>query len=190
MNIRNSIIVLFLLTSSIFATEVNSTQAIKQEGIKYIKTLGMALKSELKKRMQEDKSGLKAAEFCANKASEITANINNSLPKNIKVRRTALKYRNEVNKPDTTDIKVMQYYINKIKENNFSPKDIKVVDVNGTKRVYKPLIVQQVCLKCHGSNISPQIKEQISKFYPHDKAIGFKKGDLRGVIVAEIKDKK
>jgi len=62
-----------------------------------------------------------------------------------------------------------------------------VVKVGDTYRVYKPLPTGKVCLKCHGTNIDPKIAETIKKFYPKDQATGFKEGDLRGVIVAEIK---
>jgi hypothetical protein len=46
--------------------------------------------------------------------------------------------------------------------------------------------MEAACLKCHGESISPEINTMIQKQYPNDKAIGFKEGELRGVIVAEI----
>ncbi len=184
---KRLILATLLFSSAIFANEANNTMAIKQEGIKYIKMLGMALKSEVKKHMQADKSGVEALTFCVDKAAKITAEVNSKLPENVRVRRTALKLRNPANKADETDTKVMQEYVAKIKEGKFSPKDITVVEVNNTYRVYKPLVTGKVCLKCHGENIDPKLSEVIKKYYPHDEATGFKKGDLRGVIVAEIK---
>ncbi len=183
-----------ILSTAIFATEANTTaanaqMAIKQEGVKYIKMLGKALQGEMKKHMQADKSGLEAVKFCSEKARELGKEINSKLPENVRVRRTSLKIRDPKNKPDETDIKVMQSYLEKMKEGKFNPKDIQVVEVNGTKRVYKPLVVGKACLKCHGSNISPEIAEVIKKNFPEDKAVGFKEGDLRGVVVAEIKQK-
>ena len=173
-----------LLLSSAVAEEPAS---IKQEGVKYIKMLGGALKSELKKHLQADKTGLETINFCSTKAQAITAEVNEKLPKYAKIRRTALKVRNLANTPDDTDKKVMQSYEAKIKEGRFDPKDIEVVKVGDTYRVYKPLLAQKVCLKCHGTNIDSKIAETIKKYYPKDQATGFKEGDLRGVIVAEIK---
>ncbi|RUM73474.1 MAG: hypothetical protein DSZ10_03185 [Sulfurovum sp.] len=176
-----------LTVATLSAAQNNDILPVKQEGVKYIKMLGGALKSELKKHLQADKTGLEAINFCATKAQAITAEVNEKLPKYAKIRRTALKVRNLANTPDDTDKKVMQSYEAKIKEGRFDPKDIEVVKVGDTYRVYKPLLAQKVCLKCHGTNIDPKIAETIKKYYPKDQATGFKEGDLRGVIVAEIK---
>jgi len=180
-----------LLISTAMAADMNTTEplTVKQEGIKYIKMLGGALKTELKAHMMADKTGLSAAGFCASKATKLTAEVNAKLPSYAKVRRTAIKLRNNSNNTaDTLDTKVMHEYIAAIEAKTFTPKDIKViVDANVT-RVYKPLITKAVCLKCHGSNISKEIKDVITSAYPHDKAIDFKEGSLRGVIVAEINE--
>ncbi len=176
--------------TSTFASDFNTTQTltVKQEGITYIKMLGGALKSELQTQMKADKTAVKALDFCTVKAYEITQGVNKKLPSYAKVRRTALKLRNDsTNKADAIDTKVMQEYIVSMNAKTFTPKDIKVVEEGNTTRVYKPLVTMPVCLKCHGSEVSQEIKERIKSAYPHDKAMNFKIGTLRGVIVAEIK---
>lgn len=175
-----------LLFSNIAGADENLTP-IKQEGVKYIKMLGGALKKEVKAKMEEDPTGSLAMGFCSAKATEITEKVNNQLPDYAKVRRTALKIRNPENTADETDIKVMQAYKKAIAEKKFTPKDIKVIETDNTYRVYKPLVAKAMCLKCHGENISEEIKTVIKKVYPEDKATGYKEGSLRGVIVAEIK---
>jgi len=180
-----------LLISTAMGADMNTTEPItvKQEGIKYMKMLGGALKTELKAHMMADKTGLSAAVFCASKANKLTAEVNAKLPSYAKVRRTALKLRNDSNNTaDTLDTKVMHEYIAAIEAKTFTPKDIKVIVDGNVTRVYKPLITKAVCLKCHGSNISKEIKDVITSAYPHDKAIDFKEGSLRGVIVAEINE--
>ncbi len=174
-----------LSASAIASEDIN---AIKQEGLQAIKMLGGALKSELKKHLKADPSGMEAITFCATKAQAITAEVNAKLPKNIKVRRTALKVRNPANTPDETDSKIMKIYESKIKEGKFDPKDTEVVKAGDQYRVYKPLLIKPVCLKCHGSNIDPKIQAEIKRYYPKDQATGYKEGDLRGMIVAEIKN--
>ena len=159
----------------------------KQEGIKYIKMLGGALKTQLQTHMKSDQSGLSAMGFCSAKAEDITKEVNMKLPKHASVRRTALKIRNENNTPDLLDIEVMQAYEKSISSNTFQPNDIKVIVDDNTTRVYKPLVTQKVCLKCHGSTISKEIQSLITANYPNDRAVGFKEGSLRGVIVSEIK---
>ena len=168
-------------------TTVSSAISVKQEGVKYIKLLGGTLKNELQTHMKADKTGLSAMGFCTAKANDITKEVNKKLPEYALVRRTALKIRNENNLPDALDIKVMKGYEESIAANTFVPTDIKVVEDGNTARVYKPLITQSVCLKCHGSNISNEIQGEITASYPKDQAVAFKEGSLRGIIVAEIK---
>ncbi|MCW8821364.1 MAG: DUF3365 domain-containing protein [Sulfurovum sp.] len=180
-----------LSTTLILAIDTNTTtsreMSVKQEGVKYIKLLGGTLKSELQTYMKADKTGLSAMGFCTAKADEITKEVNKKLPAYASVRRTALKTRNENNLPDALDIKVINDYKASIAANTFMPTDIKVVQEGTTTRVYKPLVTQNVCLKCHGTNISKEIQGEITANYPKDKAVGFKEGSLRGIIVSEIK---
>ena len=188
------IVLISLVSVFAIANEANATNpnmAIAKEGVKYIKMLGKALKQNVGKRLKEDPTGVKAAEFCSQKANEVAKEAMKDFPENIKVRRTALKYRNEHNKPDAVDEKILNEIETAIKAKTFKKKPI-VVDVNGTKRVYVPLIVEKACTKCHGDvdKMNPKVKEIISKAYPNDKAIGFKEGDLRGAVVAEIAPKK
>ena len=167
---------------------VAADQDIKAEGVRYIKMLGGTLKSELKSRMKEDPSGVAAAGFCAGSAEDITKKVNSKLPKYANVRRTSLKVRNPDNKPDALDEKVMKEFAEAIKHKTLDPKNpVRVVQDGDTARVYKPLLTKKVCLKCHGSDLSPEISKIIKEHYPNDHATGFKEGDLRGVIVAEIK---
>ena len=188
----NTLLLATLLGSSMtLASETNTTapeMTVKQEGIKYIKMLGGTLKTELQAHMKADKTGVGAVTFCTTKATKITAEVNTKLPAYAKVRRTALKLRNaEKNGANALDTKIMQEYVASIEAKTFTPKDIKVVQDGDVTRVYKPLLAKPVCLVCHGSKISPAIQEEITKAYPHDKAVNFKEGSLRGVIVAEIK---
>ncbi len=181
---KTSLVLVSLLT-------VNYLQAdnieIKQEGMKYIKMLGSELKQNLQAKMKEDPSGENALGFCIGAADNITTEVNKKLPPYASVRRTAIKYRSQSNKPDAKDIEVMNTYIEKLKNKTFSPKSIVMTQDGNTYRIYKPLVAKGVCLKCHGENISDKLKLIITKAYPNDLAINFKEGDFRGVIVAEIK---
>jgi len=177
--------VLAAFTMTLHAGDMDTTKA---EGIKYIKMLGKALKSEMKAHMKQDPTGLEALAFCSGSADTITKEVNTKLPAYAKVRRTALKVRNEkVNAPDATDTKVMEQFEKEIAAKKLTPKSIEVVKVGDTTRVYKPLVTKKMCLKCHGTELSPKIADAIKSTYPNDKATGFKEGSLRGVIVAEIK---
>lgn len=191
MKINTLLLTTLLSTSLSLSSEVNITTAteltVKQEGMKYIKMLGGALKGELQTHMKADKTGLGAMGFCTAQADSITKEVNTKLPKYALVRRTAVKSRNQNNAADVLDQKVMADYEASIKAKTFLPSNITIVEEGDTTRVYKPLLTKGVCLKCHGSETSHEIQEEIKRSYPKDQAVGFKEGSLRGMIVAEIK---
>ncbi len=184
MKISNLLLASFLLTATTFAEEMNTT---KQEGVKYIKMLGGALKTELQAHIKNDPTGLEALAFCTGSADRITQEVNAKLPAYAKVRRTALQVRNDkVNAPDAIDTKIMNEYKTAIDTKTFKPTEIKVVEEGNLTRIYKPIITEAACLKCHGEHISKAIQDGLKSSYPQDKATHFKEGSLRGVIVAEI----
>ena len=174
-----------LLTGSLYAHEVTA----KQEGLQAIKLLGQTLKSQLKEKLQLDSNGTAAITFCTSQAQAITQEVNTQLPSHVKVRRTSLQLRNEANKPDALDIKVMNNYKKAFEKHASTAGLITKVEKETFTRVYKPLVVGAVCLKCHGEHISPIIAEQIKAAYLTDAATGMKLGDFRGVIVAEVAKK-
>ena len=185
---KKSIIAAAALAAFSMTLYAGDMDATKAEGIKYIKMLGKALKSEMKAHMKSDPTGLEALAFCSGSADRITNEVNAKLPEYAKVRRTALKVRNDkVNVPDETDKKVMEKFEQEIAQKKLNEKTIEVVKVGDTTRIYKPLVTKKVCLKCHGANLDPKIADAIKTAYPNDMATGFKEGSLRGVIVAEIK---
>jgi hypothetical protein len=143
-----------------------------------------SMKPMVVESLKKDKSGLEGVILCSQKAQEMTKSYNESLKDGWSVRRTAIKYRNPENRPDRVDLAVMEKII---KDGNFSKPLI--TDINSTHRVYIPLVTKKPCLACHGDNIEPKTKEEITKRYPKDLAVGFRDGEFRGVIVAEFKDK-
>ncbi len=191
MKINTLLLATLLSTSMSLASDTNpstvSEMTVKQEGIKYIKMLGGALKEELQIHMKADKTGLGAMGFCTAQAESITKEVNSKFPEYALVRRTALKARNQANAADDLDKKIMKEYEASIVAKTFLPADIKVVQDGETTRIYKPLVTKGVCLKCHGMDISTEIQEVIKTHYPKDQAHGFELGSLRGMIVAEIK---
>ncbi len=175
-----------LLTGSLYASGTHHVSATK-EGIDAIKLLGKTLKTNLKAKLQEDSNGTAAITFCTAEAQNITAQVNEKLPSNVKVRRTSLNLRNLANKPDATDMRIMQKYQEAIKKHSASATLMTTVKEDEAIRVYKPLVVGGICLKCHGENIAPNIASAIQAAYSEDNATGLKAGELRGVIVAEVK---
>ncbi len=157
---------------------------IQAKGMKQIKGLVGTVKPALKGAMQNDKTGMEALKMCSTSAHEMGKKYNASLPEGSSIRRTALKYRNPNNKPDATDVEVME----KLKADKTFKKPL-VVDMGDSFRVYKALPVKKPCLVCHGDTkkMSSSMLETLKKDYPDDMAVNFKEGDFRGVIVSTIK---
>ena len=50
---------------------------------------------------------------------------------------------------------------------------------------YQPVRIQPLCLKCHGDlqTLGPGVYDTLRKYYPLDRATGYRTGDLRGITV-------
>jgi hypothetical protein len=54
-------------------------------------------------------------------------------------------------------------------------------------RVLRPLVVEPVCLTCHGpkDTVAVSVRERLAALYPEDAALGYTAGELRGALWAE-----
>ncbi len=165
--------------------------ALIQEARSVIKAYGGTLKGELQKAMKKG-GPVNALEVCHTRAPEIATAI--SAEKGMQIARVSLKNRNAVmgtaNDWQTT---VLQHFEER-KAAGESPEQIAYAEVlshNGQLefRYMKAIATGKVCLKCHGTNIAPEVMSRLNELYPDDKAVGFSKGDLRGafVVVKSIK---
>ena len=155
---------------------------VLETGMMHINTFMGSMQPTLKSLLQEDRTHVTAMGACSSMAIDMVEDYNRQIS-GVKLRRTALKYRNPKNKPDTADRMVMDTFVSTKK---FEPL---VVDLGDQYRVYKPLPTKQACLLCHGArnDISPKLVKMIDRTYPKDMATGFDLGEFRGVVVADIK---
>ena len=56
----------------------------------------------------------------------------------------------------------------------------------GRSGYVEPILVQPLCLTCHGKALAPEVAARIAALYPDDRATGFEVGDLRGVWWVEL----
>ena len=63
-----------------------------------------------------------------------------------------------------------------------------VVDLGDRVGVLRPIHAMAMCTTCHGpaDQIAPDLKETLAALYPADRATGFREGDLRGWMWAEV----
>ena len=146
----------------------------KEIGGATVKKLGGNLMKHMKK------GGPKAAiPFCNSNASPLTKEIASKY--NVSIKRTSHKLRNEGNKPNTDEMKILTSYLAQIKKGE-KLKPIVEKDTNGKIHFYAPMKLDKKCLACHGDIKNTPTDSIIKSLYPNDKAIGFKPGDFRGIL--------
>lgn len=168
-------------SNEVTVSYANDKKFVKDQGVMHISSFMETLKPTLMGLIKSDNTYKTAMGGCTSMAQGMT-NDYNAISPDTKIRRTALKYRNEKNKPDATDTVVMERFL---ASKNF--KEPLVVEMPSHYRVYKALDTKQACLACHGNNISEDLGKMLEKSYPKDMATHFKLGEFRGVVVAEVK---
>ncbi len=149
-----------------------------------LKTLGKNLKKHMKAG-----GPMAAAEFCSTKAYVLTADVDNQYGKDVQVKRISLKERNPANQAEGEEKAILES-LDTLQKNGVVLPPYLVERVNkDTYKFYKPLMInKQVCLKCHGDiGKNQKLSQFLEKTYPHDKATGYRMGDLRGAVVVTIK---
>ena len=153
-----------------------------------IKDMGEALKVAL---VTQIKAGgvASAIPVCQTIAPALAAEA--SAKHKMSVRRTALKVRNQSNKPDAFETRVLAEFVEKLGA-GADPATLDhgetVTDNGKSKFRYMKAIptAAEPCLACHGSDLKDDVKAELSKLYPEDQATGFKAGDLRGAFSVVI----
>jgi hypothetical protein len=156
--------------------------ASKAVTAEFLKQLGGKLKAEMKA------SGpVGAIAVCRDVAPDIANEL--SLKNGWRVTRVSSKPRNSMlGTADTWEHENLADFERRAMGGE-SYKDMvsSQVVLEGGKSYYrfmKPIPVQEICLTCHGSEeqIPPAVAAALAEAYPHDKAKGYKLGDLRGAV--------
>ena len=146
-------------------------------GAKLLLPLKMNLKQALMAGMQEG-GAVHAIKACKDQAPEIT---NALAVQGVQIGRTSHRLRNPDNTaPEWADIALKSYL------NDETDRAPRVVSLANNREGYiEAITIKPLCLACHGSNLAPQVAEQIQAMYPQDEATGFELDDLRGVYWVE-----
>jgi len=153
-------------------------QEAKEVSGQLLKELGSALKQQMKEGGPEA-----AINTCAELAPEIVNRI--SIEKGWRVTRVGTRVRNPLlGTPDTWEQDAFAYFGRRMAGGNdlntMSYSEIVEEPDGRYYRFMKPLGVKPVCTVCHGD--PSQVPESIKTKYPHDNAVGYKAGDLRGGV--------
>lgn len=120
-----------------------------------------------------------AVKFCNLNALNLTSSFASN---GIAISRVTDQPRNPENMLSDFDRVQFNKYKN-LKEKGDSLTTL-TLEANNEVHYYKPILIQTMCLTCHGrpeKEMNKQLAAVIDSLYPSDKAKGYKEGDLRGM---------
>ena len=126
-----------------------------------------------------------AAGAYAEFATGIASTLSEETP--FEITRTATRVRNADNLPDAWELANLESFAKQIK-NGADPKKLETYSVTTTKegqrlfRYMRPIMMVEQCLVCHGTDVKGDVKAEITKTYPDDKALGYNLGEMRGAF--------
>lgn len=173
-----------MLTSSVaMADDLTQRKEAAAAATKsFVQQLGEAMQKEMKAG-----GPVAAVKVCSELAPSITSQI--SREHGWKVTRVGTRVRNPMlGLPDAWEQQVLAQFqerMNKGEAIDALAFAEVVTEPNGKYyRFMKAIGVQPQCLACHGgeNDIKPEVRALIDERYPHDKARGYKAGDLRGAV--------
>jgi len=161
-----------------------STEAEVAAAKAAIKEFAGALQTELKGAMKAG-GPIAAIGVCNTQAMPITAQV--SADHGMTLSRVSLKNRNPANAANDWQSSVLKDF----EKRKLAGKDITRLAWSETVkagdgqefRFMKAIPTGEVCLKCHGTQIAPEVSQVLASLYPEDRATGYKQGDIRGAFV-------
>lgn len=121
-----------------------------------------------------------AIDYCNIAAIPLTDSI--AQANNVLIKRVSSKARNSENLPNAFEESILADYQTLMDKG--MKATARVEEVDGEIYFVAPIIVQPLCLNCHGTpgeELALSNVELINAKYPEDLAINYKEGDLRGI---------
>lgn len=180
--------ILFLVMAApVFASKADAELEKRKEGAREVtQELFKELSSELKAAMKE--GGPEAAiRVCRDRAPAIKSRL--SRETGWKITRVGTRVRNPLlGMPDERETEILDRFQRQLDE-GAKMKDLEYAGVEKAGdtdyfRYMRAIETKGQCLGCHGpKDEQPEaIRKQMDEQYPHDKAVGYKAGDLRGAF--------
>jgi hypothetical protein len=151
--------------------------------------LAATLRQRLVKAIQQGPD--RALAVCSHEAQGLTRDVQQKLRQGLRLKRTSQRIRNPRNAPDPDERRALAWFAVQLRETGRMPTHH--IQVTKTRRgtvyrYYQPLQVRRLCLTCHGprDELSAPVRRALGKRYPRDAAVGYKPGELRGLISVTI----
>ena len=149
-----------------------------------IALFAQSLKSELVSAMQAG-GPVNAIEVCHSRAEVIARQI--SQQSGMQLSRVSTFNRNPDNAARDWQIAVLETFEERRsageKANTLSWTETAETSGGPEFRFMKAIPTDGLCLQCHGTAIPAEVAGKLAELYPHDKAVGYREGDIRGAFV-------
>ncbi len=141
-----------------------------------------ALQTALKEGLA--KGPVDAVDACRIRAPAIAREASGTTPDGeaVAVGRTSHKLRNPANAPRDWVRPLLAAYLGQPADR--TPRVVELGD--GGWGYVQPIVMQPLCLTCHGEAIAEPLRTRINSLYPGDGATGFTDGEFRGLFWAEF----
>ncbi|MGD8843286.1 MAG: DUF3365 domain-containing protein [Gammaproteobacteria bacterium] len=157
-------------------------EAAKATSADFLKQLASAMQREM-----QAGGPVGAMKVCRDVAPNIANDI--SLEKGWRVVRVGTRARNTMlGLPDVWEQKVLQDFERRVaageKFDTMTYSEVVEEPAGKSLRFMKAIGVAPQCLVCHGSEeqIAEPVRERLKTLYPHDRAVNYRPGDLRGAV--------
>lgn len=127
-----------------------------------------------------------AVKFCHTEAEPLSTIYANE---GVDISRISNRFRNPSNKPDSMSVAILQK-MQEAMEKGDRPLAQVLKDQQGNVHYFKPIIMQAMCLNCHGTvpgQVQPDVLKVIDSLYPGDLARQYSDGELRGAWHVQFK---
>jgi hypothetical protein len=156
-------------------TQESEVTAEMARGAQLLQPFKAQMQQALKAGMAE--GPVQAIDACRIRAPEIAAALSKD---GVRVGRASHKLRNPDNAGPHWVGPVLDEYLASDRR-----EPVEVALENGYIGYAEPILVQPLCLTCHGEVLAPDLESTIGTLYPDDQATGYTDGDLRGVFWVE-----
>ena len=121
-----------------------------------------------------------AVDICKEAAPQIASELSRTT--GAQVVRTSLRVRNPRNLAAAWQAEVLRSFEAQAAAGASAAPEYFERLGDGEVRYMKAIPAAGLCLACHGTALSEDVRQMLGELYPHDRAVGYEPGDVRGAF--------
>jgi hypothetical protein len=177
MRILTTLFVTLALLGALLGTAASAQQPGRDHGAGLLMPFKQNLQQALREGLSE--GPVQALSACRVEAPKIAEGLSQE---GIRVGRTSHRLRNPANRSPEWVRPILESYLANPSLRN--PRSLPLPE--GRTGYVEPILMQSLCLTCHGQSIDSDVAAELERLYPKDEAVGFEVGELRGVFWVEF----